>query len=32
MTKLAELASLVRSKNAGSFVLTFDVLFDDRDK
>jgi hypothetical protein len=32
MTKLAELASLVRSKNAGSFVLTFHVLFDDRDK
>lgn len=28
MTKLAELASLVRSKNAGPFVLTFDVLFD----
>lgn len=32
MTKLAELASLVRSKNAGPFVLTFDVLFDDPDK
>jgi Domain of unknown function (DUF4387) len=32
MTKLAELASLVRSKNAGPLVLTFDVLFDDRDK
>jgi len=29
MTKLSELASLVRSKNAGPFVLTFDVLFDD---
>ncbi|MGV6873975.1 DUF4387 domain-containing protein [Pseudochelatococcus sp. B33] len=32
MTQLAELASLVRSKNAGPFVLTFDVLFDDPDK
>ena len=29
MTQLAELASLVRSKNAGPFVLTFDILFDD---
>jgi hypothetical protein len=29
MAKLAELASLVRSKNAGPFVLTFDILFDD---
>ncbi len=27
MTQLAELASLVRSKNAGPFVLTFDILF-----
>jgi hypothetical protein len=25
--KLAELASLIRSKNAGPFVLTFDVMF-----
>jgi hypothetical protein len=32
MTKLAELASLVRSKNAGPFVVTFDVLFDDAEK
>ena len=32
MTQLAELASLVRSKNAGPFVLTFDVLFDDAEK
>lgn len=32
MTQLAELASLVRSKNAGPFVLTFDVLFDDPEK
>jgi hypothetical protein len=29
MTKLHELASLVRSKNAGPFQLTIDVLFDD---
>jgi Domain of unknown function (DUF4387) len=27
--KLAELASLIRSKNAGPFVLTFDILFPD---
>lgn len=27
MTALAELASLIRSKNAGPFVLTFDILF-----
>lgn len=27
MTTLAELASLVRSKNAGPFVLTFDIMF-----
>jgi uncharacterized protein DUF4387 len=26
---LAELASLIRSKNAGPFVLTFDILFAD---
>jgi hypothetical protein len=25
--KLAELASLIRSKNAGPFVLTFDIMF-----
>lgn len=30
MTKLAELASLVRSKNAGPFQLTIDIMFDDR--
>jgi hypothetical protein len=30
MAKLAELASLMRSKNAGPFMLTFDVMFDDR--
>ncbi len=29
MTQLAELASLIRSKNAGPFVLTFDILFSD---
>jgi hypothetical protein len=29
MTKLAELASLIRSKNAGPFQLTFDIMFDD---
>jgi hypothetical protein len=32
MTKLSELASLVRSKNAGPFTLTFDVLFNDQEK
>ncbi len=29
MAKLGDLASLIRSKNAGPFVLTFDVMFDD---
>jgi hypothetical protein len=29
MAKLWELARLVRSKNAGPFVLTFDVMFED---
>jgi hypothetical protein len=29
MAKLGELASLIRSKNAGPFVLTFDIMFDD---
>jgi Domain of unknown function (DUF4387) len=29
MPPLAELASLIRSKNAGPFELTFDVMFDD---
>jgi hypothetical protein len=29
MTKLAELASLIRSKNAGPFQLTIDIMFDD---
>ena len=31
MTKLWEVAKLVRSKNAGPFVLTFDIMFDDPD-
>jgi hypothetical protein len=30
MPKLYELADLVRSKNAGPFVYTFDILFNDR--
>jgi hypothetical protein len=29
MTRLAELARLIRSKNAGPFELTFDIMFDD---
>lgn len=29
MSKLAELARLIRSKNAGPFELTFDIMFDD---
>ena len=29
--KLRDLAPVIRSKNAGPFRLTFDVLFDDRD-
>ncbi|WP_210496638.1 DUF4387 domain-containing protein [Microvirga antarctica] len=28
MAKLGELASLIRSKNAGPFELTFDIMFD----
>lgn len=28
MTTLAELAQLIRSKNAGPFELTFDIMFD----
>jgi hypothetical protein len=28
MTTLGELASLIRSKNAGPFELTFDIMFD----
>lgn len=29
MTQLAQLARLIRSKNAGPFELTFDIMFDD---
>src|SRR4051812_2683971 len=29
MTQLAELARLIRSKNAGPFALTFDIMFED---
>ncbi|HEX6004866.1 MAG TPA: DUF4387 domain-containing protein, partial [Burkholderiales bacterium] len=29
MTALARLARLIRSKNAGPFELTFDIMFDD---
>ncbi|SMF56348.1 protein of unknown function [Xaviernesmea oryzae] len=28
MTKLGEIAKLIRSKNAGPFELTFDIMFD----
>lgn len=32
MPKLGELARLIRSKNAGPFELTFDIMFDDPEK
>ncbi len=32
MTKLAELAKLIRSKNAGPFELTIDIMFNDVEK
>jgi hypothetical protein len=32
MTALAELSRLIRSKNAGPFELTFDIMFDDAAK
>jgi len=32
MDKLGILASLIRSKNAGPFELTFDIMFDDKDR
>ncbi len=32
MAKLKDLAKLIRSKNAGPFQLTFDILFDDQGK
>jgi hypothetical protein len=31
MTKLYELAKLIRSKNAGPFQLTVDIMFEDRE-
>lgn len=31
MAELGELARLIRSKNAGPFTLTFDIMFDDRE-
>lgn len=31
MKKLGELARLIRSKNAGPFELTFDIMFDDKE-
>lgn len=31
MTPLADLTSLIRSKNAGPFALTFDIMFSDAD-
>lgn len=31
MAKLGELARLIRSKNAGPFELTFDIMFDDEE-
>jgi hypothetical protein len=30
--KLMELATLIRSKNAGPFLMTFDIMFDDPEK
>src|SRR5258708_20065962 len=32
VVKLAELSSLIRSKNAGPFVLTFDIMFPDDER
>jgi hypothetical protein len=32
MTALAELARLIRSKNAGPFELTFDIMFESEDR
>lgn len=32
MRRLNELASVIRSKNAGPFELTFDIMFDDQEK
>ena len=32
MRKLSDIAKLIRSKNAGPFVLTIDIMFDDQEK
>lgn len=32
MAKLVDLANVIRSKNAGPFELTFDIMFDDEEK
>ncbi len=32
MAKLGEMARLIRSKNAGPFELTFDIMFDDKER
>ena len=31
-TKLMDLSKLIRSKNAGPFVMTFDIMFDERER
>ena len=32
MDKLKDIATVLRSKNSGPFLITLDILFDDRDK
>ena len=32
MIKLMDLAKLIRSKNAGPFIMTFDIMFDDPER
>lgn len=32
MTKLKDLARVIRSKNSGPFEITFDVIFDDKER
>lgn len=32
MTTLGDIAKLIRSKNAGPFFLTFDIMFEDKEK
>jgi len=32
MTKLCDIAEVIRSKNAGPFIVTFDILFDTEEK